>query len=161
MKHENDFSALQDLLALKRLDTPVDTEVDRFLIELHRRQRAGLLVPESGFDRALAWLRGLAENLRPMPSLAGVGAIAALAVVCVLGLSPQAQVASSDGSYHLSFSLPGKDTAFALIPAAFTRTTIGSSAKSDSLSFTPTARPDATRFILSNPRVAYDATAAF
>lgn len=160
MKHETDFSALQDLLALKRLDTPADTEVDRFLIELHRRQRAGILVPESGFDRAIAWLRSLVENLRPMPSLIGAGAVAAAVIVGVLGLAPQAQIASTDGSYHLSFSLPTKDAAFAMIPAAFNKTTFGDSAKSD-LSFTPTARPAATRFILSNPRVAYDATAAF
>jgi hypothetical protein len=160
MKHETDFSALQNLLALKRLETPADTEVDRFLIELHRRQRAGILVPESAFDRAFAWLRGLVENLRPMPSLIGAGALAAVAIVGVLGLAPQAQIASSDGSYHLSFSLPTKDAAFAMIPAAFNKTSFGASAKSD-LSFTPTARPAATRFILSNPRVAYDATAAF
>jgi hypothetical protein len=161
MKHETDFSALQDLLSLKKLEMPVDTEVDRFLIELHRRQRAGILVPESRLDRAAAWLRGLVENLRPMPSLIGAGAIAAVAVACVLGFGPQAEVASSDGSYHLSFSVPAKDSAFALIPAAFTKAMLGSPAKSDNLSFTPAAHPSATRFILSNPRVAYDATAAF
>src|SRR5580692_9476952 len=111
MKHETDFTALQNLLALKRLETPADTEVDRFLIELHRRQRAGILVPESHLDRALAWMRGLVENIRPMPSLIGAGALAAVAIVGVLGLAPQAQVASSDGSYHLSFSLPTKDAA--------------------------------------------------
>jgi hypothetical protein len=161
MKHETDFSALQDLLALKKLEMPADTEVDRFLIELHRRQRAGILVPESRLDRALAWLRGLVENLRPVPSLIGAGAVAAVAIVGVLGLTPQSQIASSDGSYHLSFSLPTKDAAFAMIPAAFNKASFGSSSKSDNLSFTPTARPAATRFILSNPRVAYDATAAF
>src|SRR5271155_479168 len=121
MKHETDFTALQNLLALKRLETPVNTEVDRFLIELHRRQRAGILVPESRLDRAFAWLRSLVENLRPMPSLIGAGAMAAVAMACFLGFSPQAEVASSDGSYHLSFSLPTKDAAFAMIPAAFTR----------------------------------------
>jgi hypothetical protein len=161
MKHETDFSALQNLLALKKLEMPLDTEVDRFLIEFHRRQRAGLLVPESRLERAVSWLRGLVENLQPVPSLAGVGAVAAVAIVCILGFAPQSPANSSSGAYNLSFSLPTKDAAFAMIPAAYTRTTFGSSAKSDNLSFTPAARPAATRFILSNPRVAYDATAAF
>jgi hypothetical protein len=160
MKHETDFSALQNLLALRKLEMPIDTEVDRFLIELHRRQRAGLLVPESRLERAVSWLRGLVENLQPVPSLAGVGAVAAVAIVCILGLAPQSPANSSSGAYNLSFSLPTKDAAFAMIPASYTRTTFGSP-KSDSLSFTPAARPAATRFILSNPRVAYDATAAF
>jgi hypothetical protein len=162
MKHETDFSALQNLLALKKLEMPLDTEVDRFLIEFHRRQRAGLLVPESRLDRVVSWLRGLVENLQPVPSLAGVGAFAAIAIACIIGLAPQSPADSSSGAYNLSFSLPTRDAAFAMIPASYTRTTtLGSSAKSDSLSFTPAARPAATRFILSNPRVAYDATAAF
>ena len=52
MDQDQDFSALRNLLALKRLDMPKDTQVNQFLIEFHRRQRAQLLVPQSRWTRA-------------------------------------------------------------------------------------------------------------
>jgi hypothetical protein len=161
MKHDHDFSALRNILALKKLETPLETEVDRFLIEFHRRQRAQLLVPESSFARAISWLRERAEGFRLVPSLSCGAAFAALLVVALVGFSPQTQVASSNGSYQLSLRMPNSDSAFALIPAAFSKASLGAAPKTDSLSFTPASRPSATRFILANPRMAYDATAAF
>jgi hypothetical protein len=158
MKHEHDFSALRNLLALKKLETPLETEVDRFLIELHRRQRARLFVPESRLTRIFGWVQERLESIRLVPALSCGAAVAALAVLAVTSFSPDAQVAStSDGSYHLSLRMPASDTAFAMIPTAFPKT----ASRNDGLSFAPADRASATRFILANPRVAYDATAAF
>ena len=56
MDQDQNFSSLRKLLALKKLDTPKDTEVERFLIEFHRRQRAGVSVPDSAWDRFTAWV---------------------------------------------------------------------------------------------------------
>ncbi len=81
MNHHDDFAALRNLLALKRLETPMDTEVNRFLIEFHRRQRAQLLVPESRWSRAVAWLKERAANLGMVPSLSYASALAAIALV--------------------------------------------------------------------------------
>jgi hypothetical protein len=161
MKHEPDFSALRNLLALKKLDTPLETEVDRFLIEFHRRQRAQLLVPASRLGLTFDWLRAAVESLRLVPSLAGVGVAAGLALALVFGLgTPQAPKADAAGSYTLSYRMPGAQAAFAMVPTAFTKTPASTAAKNDNFSFT-SATPSATRFILANPRVAYDATAAF
>jgi hypothetical protein len=161
MKPESDFSALRNLIALKKLETPLETHVDRFLIELHRRQRATLLMPESRAHRLLGWLGGWMENLRPAPSLIGVGAAAAIAIAVVLGFAPGSPDAPADNTPQLALRMPSSEAAFALVPAAFAKAPADSLSKSDSYSFAPAAKPSATRFILSSPRVAYDATAAF
>ena len=38
MDQDQDFSKLRNLLALKKLDMPSDTQIDQVLIEFHRRQ---------------------------------------------------------------------------------------------------------------------------
>jgi hypothetical protein len=161
MKPDHDFSALRNLIALKKLEMPLDTGVDRFLIELHRRQRAQLLVPESRLTRAVNWLRERAEGFRLVPSLSFGAVAAAVAVAAFIGFAPQAQVASSGGAYQLSLRSPSSNASFAMVPASFSKSSLGAAPKTESLSFAPASQPSATRFILTNPRVAYDATAAF
>jgi hypothetical protein len=161
MENDHDFSALRNLLALKKLETPQDTDINRFLIEFHRRQRAQLLVPESRWARVASWLKEKTAGIVLVPSLSYASGFAAVALMAFLGLSQQVvQVSHVDGQYKLSLRLPSASSSFAMIPTTFTKTS-GSSASSD-LTFTPSsAKPGATHFILANTRVAYDATVAF
>ncbi|MCE0499607.1 MAG: hypothetical protein LV481_16835 [Methylacidiphilales bacterium] len=163
MDDNQDFSALRNLLALKRLEAPLDTNVDRFLIEFHRRQRAQLLVPASLWVRAMAWLGERASNFKLVPSISYATAFAAIAITAVMGLSQQVQVThDSGGQYQLSLTMPSTQSSFAMIPASFGAVTTAS--KTDSLSFTPSRSeaPAATRFVLANnSHSAYDANMAF
>jgi len=150
-------------LALKRLETPMDTEVDRFLIELHRRQRAQLMVPASRWAQAMAWLQERASSFGLVPSLSYATAFAAIAITAVVGLSQQVQVTHDNGGQtRLSLRMPSSQSSFAMIPASFGLVTTAS--KADSLSFTPSRSeaPTPTRFVLANnSHSAYDANMAF
>jgi hypothetical protein len=163
MDHDQDFSALRNLLALKRLEISSDTQVDQFLIEFHRRQRAQLLVPASRWARAWAWLREGFPALELVPSLSYAAVFGAIAITAVLGFSRQVQVTQdSGGQYRLSFNLPSSQSSFAMIPASFGAVTTAS--KTDNLSFTPSRSdtPAATRFVLANNSHSYyDANMAF
>ena len=164
MDNDHDFSALRNLLALKRLETPLDTNVDRFLIEFHRRQRAQLLVRTSYWARAMAWFGERASSFEWVPSLSYATAFAAIAITAaVLSFSQQVQVThDSGGQYRLSLSMPSNQSSFAMIPASFGAVTTAS--KAASLSFTPSRSeaPTATRFVLANnSHSAYDANMAF
>jgi hypothetical protein len=157
MEHDQDFSALRNILALKKLEMPMDTEVNRFLIEFHRRQRAQLLVPETRWARAMSWLKERAAGFELAPSLSYASAFAAIAIAAFVGLSQQVQVTQSEGGqYKLSFHMPTTSSAFAMIPASFSSAT--PSTRTDGVNFSPNTT---TRFVLANSRVAYDATVAF
>ena len=161
MDQNQDFSALRNLLALKKLETPMDTEVNRFLIEFHRRQRAQLLVPASRWARAIAWLEERA-GFQLAPSLSYASAFAAIAVAAFVGLSQQVQVShGTDGGYKLSLHMPSSQSSFAMIPASFGGQ--APAAKVANLNFTPTQADAApTRFVLANnAHPAYDANVAF
>ncbi len=162
MEHDQDFSALRNLLALQKLETPQNTEVDRFLIEFHRRQRAQLLVPESAWARAVSWIKERTESFTFVPSLSYASGFAALALMAFLGFSQQVQVTQVGGQYQLSLHMPSSDSSFAMVPVSFTKSATGTPAATSNLTFTPSgAKPAATHFILANTRVAYDATVAF
>jgi hypothetical protein len=158
MEHDPLDPALRNLLALRRLELPENTEVNRFLIEFHRRQRAQLLVKESAWARTFGWIREQAEGLRLVPSLSYASSFAAIALMAFLGFSRQVQVTHTDGGqYKLSFHMPSNDSVLAMLP-----TSPATPAHTDNLIFTSSpAKPSATRFVLENTRVAYDATAAF
>ena len=162
---DQDFSALRSLLALKRLDMPNDTQVDQFLIEFHRRQRAQLLVPESLLSRISAWMKERVAGFQLVPSLSYASALAAIAITACVGLSQQVQVTqSADHAFQLSFRMPAHDTSFAMLPGSFGAMSNAAPKQGDSLNFTP-SRSDsaATRFVLAtnNSHGAYDATVAF
>ena len=91
----------------------MDTEVNRFLIEFHRRQRAQLIQPVSGWTRLVEWVKSLGLA----PSLSYGSAIAAIALVAFMGLSQQVQVTHVDGGYKFSLLTPGHDPEMAMIPA--------------------------------------------
>jgi hypothetical protein len=152
MDHDHDFSSLRNLLALRRLDVPMDTEVNRFLIEFHRRQRAQLLVRETLWSRLQAWMGG------KIPSLSYASGLACLAILAILPLSNRTPATGGVGRYQLSLNAPSTSAAPALVSTAYVR---DASAASNDLTFRPSARGDATRFVLASTRVAYDATAAF
>ncbi len=159
MAHEYDFSALQNLLALRRADMPADTETNRFLIEFHRRQRAQLLVRESAWTRLTSWIGDCVGALPFFPVLSCASGVAAIALMSFIGFSQQVQVSQVDGQYKLSLRAPAVPSSFAMVNASFPKS---SSAPGDNLTFSPSAsKPGATRFILENSRVAYDATVAF
>lgn len=160
MDQDQDFSKLRNLLALKRLEMPVDTDVDGFLIEFHRRQRAQLLVPESVWARSVTWMKERMAGFELVPSISYASAFAAIAITAFVGLSQQVQVSQEAGHpYKLSFHLPARDTSFALIPTSFVAST------SPKLAETPNFNKSdstPTRFVLAtNPHGAYDATVAF
>jgi len=161
MDKNQDFSALRNLLALKKLEMPMDTEVDRFLIELHRRQRAQLIAPVSAWAQAVAWVQERLEGFQLVPSLSYASAFAAIAITAFIGLSQQVQVTHEAGQYQLSLHMPTSDSSFAMLPATFGTTPSVSQKPADSLSFTPNRADSTTRFVLANSHAAYDATVAF
>jgi hypothetical protein len=158
MDQDQDFSSLRNLLALTRLDLPQDTQVDQFLVEFHRRQRAQLLVPQPIWARGTAWIKERVGGFQLMPALSYGSAFAAIAVVACLSLSQQVQVTQVDGQSKLTFRMPGRDTSFAMLPGSFVP-----ASSVDSTNFSP-SRVDsaATRYVLANNSPgAYDATVAF
>jgi len=164
MDQNQDFTALRNLLALKRLDLPQDTQIDEFLTELHRRQRAQLLTPASPWIRAMAWMKEKISGFELVPSLSYGAAVAAIAITAVVGLSQQVQVTDQSGhAFQLSLRSASHDNAFAMIPAAFSPATTAPKA-TENLNFTPNHSDSATtRFVLANnTHGAYDnAVASF
>lgn len=162
MNQDHDFSALRNLLALKREDMPKDTQVEDFLAEFHRRQRSQLLVRQSLFARGVAWVKDRVAGFDPVPSLSWATVAAAIAITAFIGLSQQVQVASVDGQSKLSFRMPAHDTSFAMVSTSFTPT-VNSPKLSDTPNFNPTRTDSAaTRYVLANnSQGAYDATVAF
>lgn len=163
MDHNQDFSALRNLLALKKLEVPMDTEVNRFLIEFHRRQRAQLLVPATPWARAMAWIKERAAGFELVPSLSYASGFAAIALTAFLGLSQQVQVIhATDGQYKLSLRMPSQESSFAMIPTSFGTTLNVSPKTTDGLSFNSGHSDSATtRFVLANTHAAHDANVAF
>jgi hypothetical protein len=162
METKNDFSSLRNLLALKRLEIPMDTEVDRFLIEFHRRQRAQLLVPASGWSKLVEWMKERAADFGIVPSLSYGCAVAAIALTAFVGLSQQVQVTPVDGGgYKLTLLTPGHDPALAMIPASFTTMATPVHKTSASMTFGAGGNQATTRFVLANSHPGYDATATF
>jgi hypothetical protein len=163
MDQDQDFSSLRNLLALKRLDLPQDTEVDSFLIEFHRRQRAQLLVPQPVWTRAFVWMKERVAGFELAPSLSYASALAAITITACVSLSQQVQVTEVGGQSKLSFRMPAHDTSFALVPGSFVPASNISPKVSDSPNFTPNRTDSAaTRYVLANnSHGAYDATVAF
>lgn len=84
-REEENFSEIQKLLAMKRLELPSQTYFDGVLSEFHNRQRASLLQPRYSFvSRLFAGLDSLREVLLPRPALRY--AYASLAVVALLSV---------------------------------------------------------------------------
>jgi len=163
MDQDQDFSALRNLLALKKLDYPQDTQVEEFLIEFHRRQRAQLLVPQSAWSRAIGWMKERLAGFELVPSLSYASVFAAIAITACVGLSQQVQVTQEDGQSRLSFRMPIHETSFAVIPGSFVPAANVSPKVGDSPNFAP-SRTDsiATRYVLANNTPgANDATVAF
>jgi hypothetical protein len=162
MDPKDDFASLRNILALKRLEIPMDTEVDRFLIEFHRRQRAQLLVPASRWARFIEWGRERAAAFGIVPSLSYGCAVAAIALTAFVGLSQQVQVTHADGGgYKLSLLTPGHDSELAMIPASFKAVYTPARKVSSSMTFGAGGNPATTRFVLANSHPGYDATATF
>ncbi len=141
---------MRNLLALKKFDMPADTQIDEFLTEFHRRQRAQLLVPESIWSRSTAWMKERMAGFQLVPSLSYASAFAAIAITAIVGLSQEVQVTQVGGQSKLSFRMAPQQTSFAMIPAAFVPATSAAQKQSD-LNFTPT-RSDSvtTRYVLAN-----------
>ena len=163
MDQDQDFSSLRNLLALKRLDMPQDTQVDQFLIEFHRRQRAQLLVPQPVWIRAIGWMKERVAGFELVPSLSYASAFAAIAITACVSLSQQVQVTEVGGQSKLSFRMPTHETSFAMVPGSFVPASNVSPKLSDSPNFTPNRTDSAaTRYVLANnSHGAYDATVAF
>jgi len=161
METTNDFAKLRNVLALKRLELPMDTEINRFLIEFHRRQRAQLLVPASGWSRALAWMKERAADFGIVPSLSYGCAVAAIALAAFVGLSQQVQVTDVGGQYKLSLVTPSHDPALAMIPASFSNISLPAKRASLPTTFGASGSQATTRFVLANSHPGYDASATF
>jgi hypothetical protein len=164
MDQDQDFSALRNLLALKKFDMPQDTQVDQFLIEFHRRQRAQLLVRQSLLARSMGWMKEKVSGFQFIPSLSYGSAFAAIALVAFVGLSQQVvQVTQVDGQSRLTFRMPTQSSSFAMVPGSLMSAPSISAKLSDGAVFTPTRGDSAaTRYVLANTsQKAYDATVAF
>ena len=163
MDQDQDFSALHKLLASTRLDLPNDTQVNDFLAEFHRRQRAQLLVPQSVWSRSVAWLQERMAGFELVPSLSYASAFAAIAITACLSLSQQVQVTQVDGQSKLTFSMTPHNSSFAMVSGSFVPVSNLSPKLGDSTNFTPVrADSAATRYVLANNTPgAHDATVAF
>jgi hypothetical protein len=159
MEQITDFSKLRNVLALKRLEIPMDTEVNRFLIEFHRRQRAQLLVPASRWNRLGEWMKERAAAFGIVPSLSYGCAVAAIAIAAFVGLSQQVQVTHVDGQYQLS--LVSHDPSLAMIPASFSNISLPARKASAPMTFGAGGSQGTTRFVLANSHPGYDASATF
>ena len=164
MDQDQDFSSLRNLLASTRLDMPKDTQVNEFLVEFHRRQRAQLLVPQSIWARSIGWMRERMAGFELIPSLSYGSAFAAIAITACLSLSQQVQVTQVDGQSKLTFRMPSHETSFAMVPVSFApASNLAPKLSSDTANFSPTRTDSAaTRYVLAtNSHGAYDATVAF
>jgi hypothetical protein len=163
MNEDHDFTALRNLLALQRHDLPQDTQVEEFLTEFHRRQRAQLFVRKSLMRSAVAWVKDRLTALDPVPSLSYAAVAAAITLTAFLGLSQQVAVTNSDGQTKFSFRMPLHESSFAMLPGSLLQPASVSPKLSESPNFTP-SRSDATaaRYVLANNTPgANDATVAF
>jgi len=166
MNDEHDFSALRNLLAQSKNDYPQDTQVEEFLTEFHRRQRAQLFVRKSLLGSAMAWVTERVKGLEWAPSLSYASVAAAIAITAFVGLSQQVAVTTnSDGQMKFSLRLPGThDSSLAMLPGTLLSSTNVSTPKlNEAVNFTP-SRGDAaaTRYVLANTTPgANDATVAF
>jgi hypothetical protein len=161
MENQDDFSALRNVLALKRLEIPMDTEVNRFLIEFHRRQRAQLMEPVSRWSHASAWLKERAAAFGLVPSLSYGCAVAAIALAAFMGLSQDVKVTHVDGQYKFSLLSPGRDPALAMIPASFGTISMPAKKTDSSMTFGAGGTQATTRFVLANSKPGYDASPTF
>jgi hypothetical protein len=161
MEQITDFSKLRNVLALKRLEIPMDTEVNRFLIEFHRRQRAQLLVPASRWNRLGEWMKERAASFGIVPSLSYGCAVAAIALAAFVGLSQQVQVTDVGGQYKLSLVAPSHDPSLAMIPASFSNISLPARKASAPTTFGAGGSQGTTRFVLANSHPGYDASATF
>jgi hypothetical protein len=163
MDQNQDFSSLRNLLALKKLEVPMDTDINRFLVEFHRRQRAQLLVPAMPWTRAMSWLQERLAGIEFVPSLSYASAFAAIAFTVFIGLSQQVQVTqAAGGQYKLSLRMPTQDSSFAMVPASFGAALSVSPQTADKLSFgSGHSDSSTTRFVLANTHAAHDANVAF
>ena len=164
MDQDQDFSSLRNLLALKKLDMPQDTQIEEFLIEFHRRQRAQLLVPQTVWAHAMAWMKERMAGFELVPSLSYASAFAAIAITAFIGLSQQVQVTEVDGQSKLTFRMPTHETSFAMVPGSFVpASSLSPKLLGDSPNFAPNRTDSAaTRYVLANnTHGAYDATVAF
>ena len=160
MDHDQDFSALRNLLASTRLDLPQDTQVEQFLTEFHHRQRVQLLARRSVLGRATAWVKEKAAGFELVPALSYGGAFAAIALTICLSLGQQVRVVTNtDGQTKLTFRMASRDASFAMLPTA---TANFSPRVSENPTFTPNRADVATRYVLANNSPgAYDKTVAF
>ena len=163
MNQDQDFSALRNLLASCRLEMPKDTQVDQFLIEFHRRQRAQLLVPQSLLALGMGWIKERIARFDLVPSLSYATVAAAIAITAFIGLSQQVQVTQVDGQSRLTLRMASYQTSFAMVPGAFAPSATLSPKLSDSLNFNSTRNDSAaTRYVLANnSQGGHDATVAF
>jgi hypothetical protein len=165
MNDEHDFSALRDLLALQKNNFPQDTQVEEFLAEFHRRQRAQLFVRKSLWSNAIAWVKARMAGFDLVPSLSYATVAAAIALTAFLGLSQQVAVTTnSDGQTHFSLRMPtAHEGSFAMLTGTLLPSDAVSPKLSDGPNFTP-SRTDAaaTRYVLAKSIPgANDATVAF
>jgi hypothetical protein len=163
MNEDHDFSALRSLLALKKQDYPQDTQVEQFLVEFHRRQRAQLFVRKSLLSGAVAWIKERLAALDPVPSLSYATVAVAIGLTAFLGLSQQVAVTNTDGQTKFSFRMPLHETSFAMLPGTLLPSVNVSPKLIESPNFTP-SRSDAaaTRYVLANTTPgANDTTVAF
>jgi hypothetical protein len=159
MNQDHDFTALRNLLALKRQDLPKDTQVEEFLTEFHRRQRAQLFVRQSVWSRSVLWMKERAASIDLVPSLSYGAVAAAIALTAFLGLSQQVQVTHTDGQSKFTFRMPVHEASFAMLPGSLTV----SPKLTESPNFAPNRTESAaTRYVLANNSPgANDATVAF
>jgi len=163
MNEDHDFSVLRNLLALKKQDYPQDTQVEDFLTEFHRRQRAQLFMRKSLLSGTVAWIKERVSALDPVSSLSYATVAAAITLTAFLGLSQQVAVTNTDGQTKFSFRMPLHESSFAMLPGTLLPSVNFSPKLTESPNFTPSrADAAATRYVLANNTPgANDATVAF
>ncbi len=106
-RSEEDFTDVQKLLAMKRLDVPPQRYFDEVLHEFHERQRAVLLEPRYGFiSRVFAYWEATREALLPRPALRYAYMGAAMAVLIGFGLNQSWHAGNQSPSLALQNNSP-------------------------------------------------------
>jgi len=148
---------LQQLLRLKRCETPGKPYFDHFLAEFHRYQRAELLEAPSKWQEFKNFLSDCFV-VRPVRTLAYSSSFAAVAVLCVLGVS---SVLSPSGG---GFSMAGNESARSLSSKSVAAATEHALQKIEvqPVSLSAFDRDfNAPRFVTGERTLAYENTVAF
>lgn len=161
-REEENFSEIQKLLAMKRLELPSQNYFDGVLSEFHNRQRAALLQPRYTFvSRLFAGIDSLRETLMPRPALRYAYASLAVVGLLAVGLSQSWNDGSTLSTLALQNS-PASHDQYAFSQALEPRSSVDQ--QIDAASLNPVSLDNKTvmpHYVMAQAPTSYDTSMAF